>query len=87
LKAHREAVDSLSGNGHSKLGTVAAVVAAANATAREGMKEIQQSLKAAIKPVTSNSSQASDGMVDDVSTVMKVGSRQERLNILHKYTT
>lgn len=72
LKAHKEAVDSLSGNGHAKLGTVAAVVAAANATAREGMKEMQQSLKSSLKPVQPNPSQGSAANADDVSTVMKV---------------
>ncbi|CAM6128059.1 unnamed protein product [Calypogeia fissa] len=82
LKAHREAVDSLSGNGHAKLGTVAAVVAAANATAREGMKEIQQSLKASLKPLPPTPSQGIDVPVDDVSTVMKETLRvkDEELN-------
>ncbi|CAM6091910.1 unnamed protein product [Calypogeia fissa] len=82
LKAHREAVDSLSGNGHAKLSTVAAVVAAANATAREGTKEIQQSLKASLKPAPPTPFQGIDVPVDDVSTVMKETLRvkDEELN-------
>jgi len=71
LKAHREAVNSLSGNGSSKLGTVAAVVAAANSTAKESAKEIgaamQISMKAALGAVTH---QANDGYMDDL-TIMK----------------
>lgn len=71
LKAHRDAVNSLSGNGTSKLGTVAAVVAAANSTARESAKEIsaamQISMKAALGAVTN---QSNNGYMDDM-TVMK----------------
>eukprot|EP01018_Ginkgo_biloba_P031449 Gb_18894 [translate_table: standard] len=71
LKAHREAVNSLSGNGSTKVGTVAAVVAAANSTARESAKEIgvamQISMKAALGAVTN---QANDGYMDDL-TIMK----------------
>ncbi|KAM3386048.1 hypothetical protein ACQJBY_009601 [Aegilops geniculata] len=39
LQAHKQAVDSLGGNGSAKLGTVATVVAVANATAIEASKE------------------------------------------------
>ncbi|BBN05913.1 hypothetical protein MPTK1_3g16960 [Marchantia polymorpha subsp. ruderalis] len=79
LKAHKEAVDSLSGNGHAKLGTVAAVVAAANATAREGMKEMHMSLKEAVKP---SPPQLSHTLTDDMSNVMKETLRvkDEELN-------
>ncbi|KAL0710495.1 hypothetical protein Bca4012_017473 [Brassica carinata] len=45
LKAHKEAVDSLSGSGSSTLGTVATVVAAANSTALECSKEIQAAMQ------------------------------------------
>lgn len=72
LKAHREAVNSLSGNGSSKLGTVAAVVAAANSTAKESAKEIgaamQISRKAALAAVTHQAN--NDGYMDDL-TIMK----------------
>ncbi|KAK9924151.1 hypothetical protein M0R45_032535 [Rubus argutus] len=44
LKAHKEAVNSLSGNGSAKLGTVAAVVAAANSTALESSKEVEAAM-------------------------------------------
>ncbi|KAI5063970.1 hypothetical protein GOP47_0020640 [Adiantum capillus-veneris] len=43
LKAHKEAVNSLGGNGSSSLGTVPAAVAAANATAKEAAKDVVQS--------------------------------------------
>ncbi|KAF9586991.1 hypothetical protein IFM89_039863 [Coptis chinensis] len=49
LKAHKEAVDSLSGNGSAKLGTVAAVVAAANSMALESTKEIEAAMKISMR--------------------------------------
>ncbi|CAA2981978.1 switch-associated 70 [Olea europaea subsp. europaea] len=42
LKAHKQAVNTLSGNGSTKLGTVSTVVAAANSTALEASKEIEE---------------------------------------------
>ncbi|KAL6554440.1 hypothetical protein OROMI_020113 [Orobanche minor] len=45
LKAHKEAVNTLSGNGSTKLGTVATVVAAANSTALEASKEIEAAMQ------------------------------------------
>ncbi|KAK8635717.1 hypothetical protein V6N13_004441 [Hibiscus sabdariffa] len=71
LKAHKEAVNSLSGNGSAKLGTVATVVAAANSTAKECSKEIeaamQISLRNALRLVTNA---PTDGPMDDL-TIMK----------------
>ncbi|GMI73940.1 hypothetical protein like AT2G30880 [Hibiscus trionum] len=71
LKAHKEAVNSLSGNGSAKLGTVATVVAAANSTAKECSKEIeaamQISLRNALGLVTNV---PTDGPMDDL-TIMK----------------
>ncbi|KAL5791690.1 hypothetical protein ACOSP7_000284 [Xanthoceras sorbifolium] len=71
LKAHKEAVNSLSGTGSAKLGTVAAVVAAANSTALECSKEIeaamQISLRNALGMVTNR---ITDGPMDDL-TIMK----------------
>ncbi|KAB2015960.1 hypothetical protein ES319_D08G062500v1 [Gossypium barbadense] len=71
LKAHKEAVNSLSGNGSAKLGTVATLVAAANSTARECSKEIeaamQISLRNALGLVTNV---PTDGPMDDL-TIMK----------------
>lgn len=49
LKAHKEAVNSLSGNGSSKLGTVATVVAAANSTALEASKDIEAALQISMR--------------------------------------
>ncbi|KAL8031164.1 hypothetical protein ABFX02_13G007400 [Erythranthe guttata] len=49
LKAHKDAVNTLSGNGSTKLGTVAAVVAAANSTALEASKEIEAALHISMK--------------------------------------
>ncbi|KAL3715212.1 hypothetical protein ACJRO7_007016 [Eucalyptus globulus] len=71
LKAHKEAVNSLSGNGSAKLGTVAATVAAANSTALESSKEIeaamQISMRNALGMITNRSM---DGPMDDF-TIMK----------------
>ncbi|KAL5716203.1 hypothetical protein ACHQM5_017927 [Ranunculus cassubicifolius] len=49
LKAHKEAVNSLSGNGTAKLGTVAAVVAAANSMSLESSKEIEAAMKISLR--------------------------------------
>ncbi|KAK8674220.1 hypothetical protein V6N13_112515 [Hibiscus sabdariffa] len=49
LKAHKEAVNSLSGNGSAKLGTVATVVAAANSTAKECSKEIEAAMQVSLR--------------------------------------
>ncbi|CAN6571273.1 unnamed protein product [Malus baccata var. baccata] len=71
LKAHKEAVNSLSGNGSAKLGTVAAVVAAANSTAAESSKEIEAamhiSLRNALGMITNK---PTDGPMDDFA-IMK----------------
>ncbi|KAG2712659.1 hypothetical protein I3843_04G127600 [Carya illinoinensis] len=68
LRAHKEAVNSLSGNGSAKLGTVATVVSAANSTALECSKEIeaamQISLRNALGMVTNK---ISDGPMDDLA--------------------
>ncbi|KAJ0980408.1 hypothetical protein J5N97_008663 [Dioscorea zingiberensis] len=71
LRAHKEAVNSLSGNGSAKLGTVATVVAAANSTAIEASKEIEAAMKismrAALGMITNKSN---EGQLDDL-TIMK----------------
>ena len=65
-------MNSLSGNGSAKLGTVAAVVAAANSTALECSKEIESamqiSLRNALGMVTNRTT---DGPMDDVA-IMRV---------------
>ncbi|GER33572.1 pleckstrin homology domain-containing family protein [Striga asiatica] len=49
LKAHKEAVNTLSGNGSTKLGIVATVVAAANSTALEASKEIEAAMQISMR--------------------------------------
>ncbi|XP_077253377.1 uncharacterized protein LOC143892552 isoform X2 [Tasmannia lanceolata] len=76
LRAHKEAVNSLSGNGSPTLGTVATVVAAANSTAMESAKEIEAamriSMRAALGVLTNrkNDGWTNDGQLDDL-TIMK----------------
>jgi hypothetical protein len=61
LKAHKEAVESLSGHSHAKQGDVAAVVAAANATAWEAAKDVQIPITApALASTASNHSDEVD---------------------------
>lgn len=75
LKAHKEAVNSLCGNGQAKTGTVAAAVASANSTAKEASKEIaaslQNSMKALLHLGSSPGIQVPDSGADDLS-VLKV---------------
>lgn len=72
LKAHKEAVNSLSGNGSAKLGTVATVVAAANSTALESSKEIEAAMQISLRNALGMmSNKISDGPMDDFS-IMKV---------------
>ncbi|XXG68816.1 hypothetical protein AAC387_Pa06g1821 [Persea americana] len=72
LRAHKEAVNSLGGNGSPKLGTVATVVAAANSTAMESAKEIEAamriSMRAALGMLTNRTTES--GQLDDL-TIMK----------------
>lgn len=72
LKAHKEAVNSLSGNGSAKLGTVATVVAAANSTAKECSKEIEAAMQISLRNVLGLvANRPTDGPMDDF-TIMKV---------------
>lgn len=72
LKAHKEAVNSLSGSGSAQLGTVATVVAAANSTALEASKEIEAAMKVSLRnALGSMLSKPPDGQMDD-TTIMKV---------------
>lgn len=71
LRAHKEAVNSLSGSGSSQLGTVATVVAAANSTALEASKEIEAAMKVSLRnALGSVLIKSPDGLMDD-ATVMK----------------
>lgn len=72
LKAHKEAVNSLSGTGSAKLGTVAAVVAAANSTALECSKEIEAAMQISLRNALGvMTNKTGDGPMDDFS-IMKV---------------
>ncbi|PKI55724.1 hypothetical protein CRG98_023940, partial [Punica granatum] len=71
LKAHKEAVNSLSGNGSAKLGTVATVVAAANSTALECSKEIEAAMQVSMRNALGvMTNKPIDGPMDDL-TIMK----------------
>ncbi|KAJ4839353.1 hypothetical protein Tsubulata_008293 [Turnera subulata] len=71
LKAHKEAVNSLSGNGSAKLGTVATVVAAANSTAQECSKEIEAAMQISLKNALGMATDRTvDGPMDDLA-IMK----------------
>jgi hypothetical protein len=76
LKAHKEAVDSLSGSGSAKLGTVAAVVAAANSIAQECSKEIEAAMQISLRNALGMmNNRIIDGPMDDL-TIMKVYNSQ-----------
>ncbi|KAH8939430.1 hypothetical protein BDL97_15G036800 [Sphagnum fallax] len=71
LKAHKEAVESLSGHSHAKQGDVAAVVAAANATAWEAAKDVQIPITApALASTASNHSDEVD--MENVKEALRV---------------
>ncbi|XVF31783.1 hypothetical protein REPUB_Repub17cG0022100 [Reevesia pubescens] len=71
LKAHKEAVNSLSGNGSAKVGTVATVVAAANSTAKECSKEIEAAMQISLRNALGLvANKPTDGPMDDL-TIMK----------------
>ncbi|KAK9085822.1 hypothetical protein Sjap_026233 [Stephania japonica] len=71
LRAHKEAVNSLSGSGSAKLGTVATVVAAANSMALESTKEIEAAMRISMRNALGMvSSRVSEAPMDDL-TIMK----------------
>ncbi|KAM0951619.1 putative pleckstrin domain, PH-like domain superfamily [Dioscorea sansibarensis] len=71
LRAHKEAVNSLSGSGSAKLGTVATVVAAANSTAIEASKEIEAAMKISMRAALGMiTNRPNEGQLDDL-TIMK----------------
>ncbi|KAI3694054.1 hypothetical protein L1987_77013 [Smallanthus sonchifolius] len=71
LRAHKEAVNSLSGNSNAKLGTVSAVVTAANSTAIESSKEIEAAMQISRRnALGSVINKAPDAPLDDF-TIMK----------------
>lgn len=65
-------MNSLSGNGPAKLGTVATVVAAANSTALECSKEIEAAMQVSMRNALGMmTNKPIDGPMDDL-TIMKV---------------
>lgn len=72
LRAHRDAVNNLTGHGSTKLGTVATVVAAANSTAMEASKEIEAAMKISMRAALGLVTNKPDEDYLDDLTVMKV---------------
>lgn len=72
LKAHKEAVNSLSGTGSAKLGTVATVVAAANSTALESTKEIEAAMQISMRNALGIvAKRMDDGQMDDLAIMQE----------------
>ncbi|KAJ4980600.1 hypothetical protein NE237_031437 [Protea cynaroides] len=71
LKAHKEAVNTISGNASAKLGTVATVVAAANSTAQEATKEVEAAMRISMRNALGMvTNRPNEGQMDDL-TIMK----------------
>uniref|UniRef100_A0A0D9WVB3 PH domain-containing protein n=1 Tax=Leersia perrieri TaxID=77586 RepID=A0A0D9WVB3_9ORYZ len=72
LQAHKEAVNSLGGNGPTKVGKVATVVAVANATAIEATKEVEAAMKVSLwAALGSTTNKLSKGQLDDLTVMME----------------
>ncbi|KAI3972432.1 hypothetical protein MKW92_021678 [Papaver armeniacum] len=73
LKAHKEAVNSLSGNGSAQLGTVATVVAAANSAALESTKEIEAAMRISMRAALGNmmGGRPAEPQMDDTAIMME----------------
>ncbi|CAD6338359.1 unnamed protein product [Miscanthus lutarioriparius] len=72
LRAHKEAVNSLGENGPAKLGTVATVVAVANATAIEATKEVEAAMKISLRATLgSTTNKLTKGQLDDLTIMME----------------
>ncbi|XP_076883620.1 uncharacterized protein LOC143532467 [Bidens hawaiensis] len=71
LRAHKEAVNSLAGNSNANLGTVSAVVTAANSTALEASKDIEAAMQISRRnALGSVLNKTADAPLDDL-TIMK----------------
>ncbi|KAL5209943.1 hypothetical protein ABZP36_005566 [Zizania latifolia] len=83
LRAHKEAVNSLAGNGSpATLGTVATAVANANAIALEATKEIETAMKVSMRAALGlDTNNSKEGQFDDL-TIMKEAS--EKLHAVEK---
>ncbi|KAL6637171.1 hypothetical protein ACP70R_024743 [Stipagrostis hirtigluma subsp. patula] len=84
LRAHKEAVNSLAGNGSpATLGTVATAVANANATAMEATKEIEAAMKISMRAALGlGSNNSNEGQFDDL-TIMKETLRVKDEELQH----
>ncbi|KAF0905580.1 hypothetical protein E2562_007374 [Oryza meyeriana var. granulata] len=72
LQAHKEAVNLLGGNGPTKLGKVATVVAVANATAIEASKEVEAAMKISLRAALgSTTNKLNKGQLDDLTVMME----------------
>jgi len=72
LQAHKEVVNSLGENGPAKLGTVATVVAVANATAIEATKEVEAAMKISLRAALgSTTNKLTKGQLDDLTIMME----------------
>ncbi|KAL9269727.1 hypothetical protein AKJ16_DCAP07949 [Drosera capensis] len=82
LRAHKEAVNSSSGSGSAKIGTVATVVAAANSTVLEASKEIEAAMKISLRNALGTLNRSPDGHMDDI-TIMKETLRVKDEELQH----
>ncbi|OEL32548.1 hypothetical protein BAE44_0006436 [Dichanthelium oligosanthes] len=84
LRAHKEAVNSLTGNGSpATLGTVATAVANANATAMEATKEIEAAMKVSMRAALGlGTNNSNEGQLDDL-TIMKETLRVKDEELQH----
>ncbi|CAN6287310.1 unnamed protein product [Urochloa humidicola] len=84
LRAHKEAVNSLAGNGSpATLGTVATAVANANATAMEATKEIEAAMKVSMRAALGlGTNNSNEGQLDDL-TIMKETLRVKDEELQH----
>ncbi|KAF3333734.1 switch-associated protein 70-like protein [Carex littledalei] len=73
LRAHKEAVNSIAGSTNTASGTVATVVAAANATAMEASKEIETAMKVSLRSALGfmPNTAINQNQLEDDLTVMK----------------
>lgn len=68
-------MNSLGENGPAKLGTVATVVAAANATAIEATKEVEAAMKISLRAALgSTTNKLTKGQLDDLTIMMVCSS-------------
>ncbi|KAI3713987.1 hypothetical protein L1987_72576 [Smallanthus sonchifolius] len=83
LRAHKEAINSLAGNSNANLGTVSAVVTAANSTALESSKEIEAAMQISRRnALGSVMNKAPDAPMDDL-TIMKETLRVKDEELQH----